>query len=310
MKTLCFEIEAKTEFTSLIKGDTLFSFLCGMIAEQQGQEKIKSLLENYTENQPFMIVSDLFPHNYLPRPNLPLAVLFKTMSAEDRKVIKQKKWLQQQYITCDVSEFGKALEDIGYQKTVSRTHNSVNPQTGRVDGEAYAPFTAKHVFYQRTSDVYIMYNEQKISDSEIETALKNAGACGIGRGASRGIGKFEIKSRTDKDFNGLSRFPDEKTVYYMTLSPCVPAFNKPIAEKSYYRLFTRFGKQYFFEENAKCFPFKKPVLTADTASVFGFEKVLSAPFIGCGFTGLSKDNRVVYQGYAPVVPLLWRESHE
>ena len=299
MKTLCIEINPQTDFSGQIKGDTFFSLLCCFIAEKQGQNRINGLLENYL-NQPFMVVSDFFPHHYLPRPTLP----FENISAENRKDFKQKKWILRENIEQNIDHFEKYLTAVSYQETVTRMHNAVNPQTGLVDSETYAPYPLKQTIYFQSLDVYIIYNENIITDSEILEAVTDIGLCGIGRGASRGIGKFQIESVLPHTFKSFD------TPYYMTLSPCVPESNVFDAQKSYYKTFTRFGKRSFFNEQEARYPFKRPILTADTGAVFCLQNPAEKLFIGRGLNNIADNQKVVYQGYAPVVPLLWREINE
>lgn len=299
MKTLCIEINPQTDFSGQIKGDTFFSLLCGFIAEKQGQNRINGLLENYL-NQPFMVVSDFFPHHYLPRPALP----FENISAENRKDFKQKKWILRENIGQNIDHFEKYLTAVSYQETVTRMHNAVNPQTGLVDSETYAPYPLKQTIYFQSLDVYIIYNENMITDSEILEAVTDIGLCGIGRGASRGVGKFQIESVLPHTFKSFD------TPYYMTLSPCVPEPNVFDAQKSYYKTFTRFGKRSFFNEQEARYPFKRPILTADTGAVFCLQNPAEKLFIGRGLNNIADNQKVVYQGYAPVVPLLWREINE
>ena len=332
MKTLCIEINPQTDFSGQIKGDTFFSLLCGFIAEKQGQNRINGLLENYL-NQPFMVVSDFFPHHYLPRPQrlsltqqysrwysfsgsltLPQArnippknaprLPVENISAENRKDFKQKKWILRENIEQNIDHFEKYLTAVSYQETVTRMHNAVNPQTGLVDSETYAPYPLKQTIYFQSLDIYIIYNENMITDSEILEAVTDIGLCGIGRGASRGVGKFQIESVLPHTFKSFD------TPYYMTLSPCVPEPNVFDAQKSYYKTFTRFGKRSFFNEQEARYPFKRPILTADTGAVFCLQNPAEKLFIGRGLNNIADNQKVVYQGYAPVVPLLWREINE
>lgn len=312
MKTVCYQIEPKTEFSSAIKGDTLFAFMCCFIADLYGEARLDSLLDGYTENKPFMVVSDLFPQGLLPRPTLPANVFLNTRdksAVEKRKEFKKRNWIAREHLMVPVSEWQKAsdeglLQKGDYQAIYTRTHNSVNPRTGQVDGEQYAPYTMRQISYSSLLDVYITFDEARISADEIATVLTNIGLCGIGKGATRGLGKFEVGEKTE------IALPKADSCCYMTLAPCVPQKNQDIIAAGYYKLFTRFGRQFYFRDGQPKNPFKAPVLTADTGAVFCTKHVLEKPFLGCGVSDVSLDKKVVYQGYAPVYPLNWSAQND
>lgn len=298
MRILCFKLKAKTEFSTQIKGDTLFGFLCCYIAERYGEERLNSLLADYTKDNPFMIVSDFFPYGFLPRPTVPTRMLGENVKAEERKLFKQKKWIAVDNVSKPLNEWSLHLQKISYQTQVGRTHNSINPKMGIVGGDdAYAPYTLKNTFYQSMLSVYIMFDDKRISADEIKEIMTDTGLFGIGKGASRGTGKFEVISSEEVKFSSV------ESNSYMTLSPCIPQRDDVDAEKSYYKPFTRFGKQYMFP-SSNTLPHKNPVLMADTGAVFCFKTTPVKPYIGCGVNDVSKDRNIVCQGYAPIVPLM------
>ena len=300
MKTLCFEIEAQTEFSTHIKGDTLFALMCCQIADCYGQERLNDLLSDYTKNNPFMIVSDFFPKGYLPRPTIPNDSFGNIPSTNERKKFKQKKWIDVADIKQPINQWSQFLKAIPYQQIVTRMHNAVNPKTGLVDGEAFSPYTLKSVHYACNSSVYMLYDETRITADELQTMLTNLGLFGIGRNATRGTGKFVVKNVTD------IHFPQATGQYVMTLAPCIPQTSNVNSQKSYYKLFTRFGKQSYFNEG-NTLVHKNPVLTADTGAVFCLNEPISKHYIGCGIKNVAQDAKVVFQGYAPVIPLVWEK---
>lgn len=302
MKILCFELKPQTEFSSIIKGDTLFAFFCCQLADLFGQERLDTLLTDYTNNKPFMVVSDFFLHGYLPRPTVPTNLFGFELTAQNRKQAKQKKWIRPENLCYPLNQLHQYLEEKPFQKRITRMHNAVNPSTGLVDSETYAPYTLKQVAFLDSIDVYIVYDEQRIELAEIEAVLKHIGLCGIGRGASRGIGKFEVVNK--KIFEDSGRTSE----YYMTLAPCVPQVEQVDADQSYYKLFTRFGKQFYFS-GKPTLPYKKPVLTADTGAIFRMKNPEDKKaYFGCGLKNSITDEKVVFQGYAPIVPIVWKEE--
>ncbi len=301
MKTICFKLQPKTDFSGSIKGDTLFAKICCQIAESLGKEHLERLLANYKTGHPFLVVSDLFPHGYLPRATLPTECFGIIPSSGERKQFKQKQWIRIDDITKPVQKWHICLTGIAFQKMDTRIHNAVNPQTGTVDGDRsdgriYAPYAQKVIHYQMPLNVYMVYDETRISAEEIEQMLKNIGNEGIGRSATRGLGKFEVDGKRPVSF------ATEPTHYYMTLAPSVPYQENIKASESYYKLFTRFGKQSASPDGV--LPFKNPVLMADTGAVFYFNES-KKDFMGCGLGNISRDKKVVCQGYAPIVPLTW-----
>lgn len=298
MKTLCFEIETQTEFATHIKGDTLFSYMCCQLADLFGQDRLNDLLKDYKNDKPFLIVSDFFPVGYFQRPTIPTEFFGNIPSVQERKQFKQKKWIKTEALLFSIDEWCDHLSNLKYQTNQMRLHNAINPQTGLVDGNEFAPYTVKTIKYEMNSQIYMLYDENLISESVIELALKQIGLFGIGKGATRGLGKFNVFNKKE------ITFPKTKTNYYMTLSPCIPHKDKLNPSQSYYKLFTRFGKQSYQDEHS--FPFKNPVLMADTGAVFCILEE-EKQYIGCGISDVAKDKKVVCQGYAPIVPLLWEK---
>ncbi|MBQ4084425.1 MAG: hypothetical protein IJC30_02055, partial [Alphaproteobacteria bacterium] len=252
------------------------------------------------EGNPFMVVSDFFPIGFLPRPTVPVCFFGEVPNAIERKKFKSRKWIELKNIELPLNKWHALLQAVPYQKPVTRMHNAVNPKTGSVDGNGYDPYTLKNIYYEQNSSVYIVYDEERITAEEITFLLKELGMFGIGRGATRGKGKFKIKNRTEVPFS------QKKKVSVMTLAPCVPKKDEAIQEKSYYKLFTRFGKQFYFtDENT--FVHKSPVLTADTSAVFCLKEPTDKPYIGSGFRNVARDTKVVFQGYAPVIGITLEE---
>lgn len=301
MKTICFKLQPKTDFAGPIKGDTLFAKICCQIAELLGEEFLECLLADYKEGHPFLVVSDLFPDGYLPRATLPMECFGIMPSSGERKQFKQKQWIKVEDITKPVQKWHAYLTNVAFQKIDTRIHNAVNPKTGTVDGaksdgKIYAPYAQKVIHYQMPLNVYMVYDETRISEEEIEQMLKNIGKEGIGRSATRGLGKFEVSEQYPVSF------VNKPTHYYMTLAPSVPHQENVNASESYYKLFTRFGKQTTSQNGV--LPFKNPVLMADTGAVFCFNGS-KKDFMGCGLGKLSQDKKIVCQGYAPIIPLTW-----
>ena len=61
-------LQPRSAFGTPLAGDTLFGQLCWAIRERFGEARLTSLLEGYTEANPFLVVSDAFPAGWVPRP--------------------------------------------------------------------------------------------------------------------------------------------------------------------------------------------------------------------------------------------------
>jgi CRISPR-associated protein Csm4 len=304
MKSYCITISPQTAFSTPLKGDTLFGQLCWMILESQGQERLEELLLDYTENQPFMICSDAFPTGYIPRPEYPLFVYDKVEG--DRKQIKKKRWLE-------ISDVNKPVQSwLGYYrddaeagnnsaKTISQTHNSINRQTGTTTGEAFTPYQSDQTWYnsQLKLDIWILIDEQRISENELRDAINMAGQTGFGKDASTGLGKFNLISIIAE-----ALYSEESANTAITLAPAILSDQNFDPAHSYYSVFTRFGR-HGVQALATGKPFKNPILLADTAAVLASKYLKNVPFVGRGLGGqgqLSKAiSATVHQGYAPCI---------
>ena len=80
-----------TAFGTPLSGDTLFGQLCWTAREYLGEAGLEALLEGYTTDRPWLVVSDGFPSGYLPKPAIPQFLLAK-VAVDQRKAEKAKKW--------------------------------------------------------------------------------------------------------------------------------------------------------------------------------------------------------------------------
>ena len=87
--------QPQSPFITPLASDTLFGQLCWAIRHRFGQKRLIELLEGYTHNQPFAVLSTPLPCGYLPRPTVPLPLLgFDLTDATKRKDTKKKLWLK------------------------------------------------------------------------------------------------------------------------------------------------------------------------------------------------------------------------
>ena len=63
-------ITPKSNFTTPLKGDTLFGQICWAIRYRLGEDRLNELLSDY-DKKPFLIVSDGVAGGDLPKPSMP-----------------------------------------------------------------------------------------------------------------------------------------------------------------------------------------------------------------------------------------------
>ena len=300
-------LELKSAFGTPLKGDTLFGQLCWAVLNRYGQERLEALLDGYS-SRPFAVCSDGFPSGYLPRPALPVWY-FDIPNAEDRKVVKKKRWI----LLDDLSHtplaqwLAKAKSDsnlLGADNQRAQPHNTINRLTGTTGEGMFAPYSQSQTWYPVNArlDIYLLLDETRLPLSDVQTLLSDTGAFGYGRDASIGLGKFECVEWVEWRFSA-----SEAADACLTLSPCAPQGLGLDAKRSYYNVFTRFGRHGDVGVHRQHGPFKAPVLLADTAAVFSPIPV-GQNYIGQGLGGteqpLSKTiPATVHQGYAPYIPI-------
>ena len=286
-------IEPTSNFATALKGDTLFGQLCWLILYSFGKNRLKSLLENY-DNKPFMIVSDAFASNHLPKPVMPSSYLSE--DANDKKVNRKKIWLKLEDLqNGNYSKAKKNDEICNKDKTETVIRNSINYKTFTTSSDKNDGFDPYGVMETSLSkkDIFVLLDEDRLLKDELETLFINIGKLGFGKDANIGKGRFTVKNIKATNF-------DYQSNSYMTLSPfCASDLE---CEKIFYNPFVRFGKHGGSHANGNAF--KKPLLLADTAGVIQFKDDSKRLFIGKGIKGHSRTNAdTVHQGYAIVVPI-------
>jgi CRISPR-associated protein Csm4 len=311
MLTVKATITPLSAFGTLPKGDTLFGQLCWSVRHHFGEDRLCRLLEGYTGGRPFAVVSDALPSGHLPRPALPGHWL-EGLPGADRKVAKKRIWLPAEL-------FGKPVEtwlehcrmDVAGGAALARPqpHNAIDRRTGTTS-ETFAPYAMTQYWYGQSDkgckapiearlDAYFILDEERLAADELNRLMVSIGEVGFGRDASIGLGKFRLDT-FGQVF--LAAQPDSNA--WLTLAPCAPQGLDLDAQRSFYLVFTRFGRHGDVAVHTGT-PFKTPVLLAQTAAVLVPKQYREQFFIGRGLGGdgsLSKAiPETVQQGYAPVV---------
>lgn len=304
------DIQPQGTFYTPIKGDMFFGLFCCTLAEYFGSEKLASCLNGYTENSPFIIFSDAFPCGYFPKPTLPYTYFKSTQDttetdASHRKELKRRVWLPESHIVLPTSQMTAYFEEVKFKKDFLKTSNRINQKSNHASGGKYSAYTIAPTVYNSALSIYMLIDETKLSSLEVEKIIAYIGLSGFGKKASSGGGKFSICSSLQEIT--IDKYPYTK---FMTLSPCVPQPELLSTNDCFYKIFVRFGRHGNINAVSEN-PFKKPVITIDTGAVLTFNNKSVKPlFTGKGIIGTSlADNRTVYQGYAPLIPILAEESN-
>lgn len=302
-------IRPLSAFATKLMGDTLFGQICWAIRNRFGETRLQECLQGYTDNQPFLVVSDAFPHGYLPRPHLP-HLFFDFDDNVDRKALKKLHYLPIKSVDQPVEkwlDFCKTEQqafsgDDGLRQEI-QPHNTINRLTGTTGEGDFAPYSVRQNWYPQGAelDLYLLLDESRLAKEDLRQCLDDIADMGYGKDASIGMGKFAIVSVEAHD---LAK--QDQANACMTLANCAPQGLGYDAKRSFYQLFTRFGRHGDIAVHQKAKPFKNPILMASAGSVFTCD-VPTTAFIGQGLGGdgsLSKTiEDTVHQGYAPCIAI-------
>ncbi|RAU17613.1 CRISPR-associated protein Csm4 [Nitrincola tibetensis] len=319
MKRIMYKIriQPQTAFATSLRGDTLFGQACWHIVESAGEEALTDLLEGYLDNRPFMVLSDAFPADFLPRPTLPLALLgFDLSDPTQRKLVKSKRWLDSialhqplhtwsEFLSTesDIAERLLGQRDAALWKEEIRNHNSLNRLTNTTGkGEhGFAPFERAYTWYhpQLVLDLYACVDERLNLDA-LRAIITAIGQSGYGKEASSGAGKFTLLDITEY----IPPKPQGANAW-ITLAPSAPQGLDWISSACFYNVHVRFGRHGSSALSQGATPWKNPLLLADAAALLTPQAFdAEALWVGQGLTNLSHVIRQsVHQGYSPVVPI-------
>lgn len=308
MKTLKITITPQTAFGAPPMGDTLFGQLCWALLRRFGEDKLDACLEGYTEGTPFLVVSDAHPGGYIPRPHLPASFMQAgNLDPSQRKQLRKQQWMPLSEIHYPLNTWqsrcksNESLEHGGTGRVFGTLHNSINRQTGTTGGDAaFSPYGVEQLWYAPDSrlDIYAVM-DSRLHESELSALFNDIGKHGYGRDASIGLGKFDIHG-----IEAVTLPSQQAANAYLTLGGCSPQGQDFVSSRSYYQVFTRYGRH---GEVAAISgkPFKNPVLMARAGGVFHPESYQARLFIGQGLGGKGDISKLiegtVQQGYAPVI---------
>lgn len=307
MKLFRLRIKPRSAFGSTLLGETLFGQLCWTIRELYGEEFLTGLLDGYLENRPFAVVSDGFPSDMMPLPHF----LGTDWAPSDRDLKKLKKlsWIPKKDMGKSLREWrnfaAKASEEQGEKKQENKglqSHNRINRLTSTTGEGDFAPFILPVTYFNTSKDngvkfdIYVLFDPRDNREEIIKKAFETMGACGFGRDATTGLGRFDVigfEEESDLVTQGET---------FMALSG-VSLSGLKLKEPSYYKVRTHFGRHGGLLAQSEN-PFKSPVVTTTAGDVFTPETPPQEAFIGSGIGNLSRSKpSTVHQGYAIIVGL-------
>jgi CRISPR-associated protein Csm4 len=286
-------------------GDTIFGHFVWGIARREGQKSVAEFLDSL-EEKPF-IVSSAFPEGYLPKP-----ILAVTWADQKEKYSCLKQLKKIKYIPSTLFEEGKPLSESLLLETIERAaseqkeilqiendrlHATVD-RFGQGTLEDIGLFAVPEKWLawkdgdqklpNPVFDIYLLASfEKDILLKMSHWAFEN----GFGADTSTGAGHIEVISLEE------AKFPSSGN-RAMALGPFVPPADSPINDLRA-NTFVRRGKL-AFELGDSMNPFKKPIVFFDQGATFSFHEGMR-PYIGSMVRNVHSDNRIVQQGWAPII---------
>ncbi|MEO5348316.1 MAG: hypothetical protein H7836_01515 [Magnetococcus sp. YQC-3] len=309
MKSLRVTLRPVTAFMTPLHGDTLFGQLCWALRNRLGDAWLDGALAGYDRGEPFLVVSDGFPAGYWPRPCLPpLPGSNRDKVAKKQLWVPQRGWqkpLQEWLLACcsEQDAFNPAKESKPPLRSLPRTRNSINRMTGTTGEGGFAPYTLEQIWFppENRLELWLLHDE-RVKREEIRQALLDVGQGGFGKKASSGMGHFELS----EDLREESLPAQKGSNAWLSLGFCLPHGGTMDPQRSFYQVFTRFGR-HGDQAALTGQPFKKPLLLTRAGAVFSPQQFRSRQWIGHGIGGDGQIShcmpKTVQQGYAPVVGL-------
>ncbi len=287
MELLTLKITPLSSFATVPKGDTLF----GQIVAYLFLKNDKSF-ENYLNEKPKLIVSDMMPLGYVYKPTLPLSY-FKANATDE---VDKKQLRKRNFITLSNLQEGNLhlCERVDYIENMVSVKNSINRTTFTTDGSDFAPYGLEEKSFFRELWMFVLVDNTL--KKEVLQTIKEVGNYGFGKEGNIGKGNFEVEVLENS-------IKDLDTQYYMSLSPTI--LKDTNIEKSWYEPFTRFGK--FGLHNADFQAFKKPTLLADSSAVVKLKA--NKPYFGFSVNNATKEKPSFQQGYSIVIPIKLKDNN-
>lgn len=285
MELLTLRIKPLSSFVTIPKGDTLFGQILSYLFLKEDRS-----FENYLNEEPKLIVSDMMPFGYVYKPTLPLDCFKNNKQEVDKKDIRKR-----EYITIENLQNGDLhlCEKVDYTQKETAIKNSINRMTFTTDGDEFAPYGNIEINFTKKLWMFVLV-ESDIK-SKIVEVIKEIGQFGFGKEANTGKGAFDIEL-IDTTIKSI------ETNYFMSVSPTIIQNEK--FDNIWYEPFTRFGK--YGLANAHTNAFKKPLLMADSAMVI--KANLPKPYFGKSVNNGIEGKPSFVQGYSIAIPFMIKDA--
>jgi CRISPR-associated protein Csm4 len=313
---LRFTLRVCTPLSSWPRGDVLFGQMCRARAEIEGGRAMTEAASAYCAGQPWCVVSDARPHGFLPRPQLPAAVMQgakKARQAGGNKALGERVWIEEDAIGQPAAHWGASLrshDDVAQQylaggsvstpatrvwRRLSRLHG------GPLDDAAPASMAVVEVSHAVPLVVTVVVDTRLADVGLVSECLALVGLCGYGARGSAGLGKFELAA-CDQRVPRLVASGES----VLALAPVAPQGLPFLPQRSWYRTTVHFGHH----GEGVCAAgrtHKTALLLASSGAVLTPEDVrcaaFSRPFIGQALGGNGAISRAlpstIHQGFAP-----------
>ncbi|HFU76109.1 MAG TPA: hypothetical protein ENK66_07680 [Arcobacter sp.] len=285
MELLTLKITPLSSFATIPKGDTLFGQILSYLFLKGDMS-----FENYLNEEPKLIVSDMMPFGYVYKPTLPLDCFKNNEQEVDKKDIRKR-----EYITIENLQKGDLhlCEKVDYIQKETAIKNSINRATFTTDGDEFAPYGNIEINFTKQLWMFVLVKSD-IKTKIIDT-IREIGIFGFGKESNTGKGAFDIELM-DTTIKSID------TNYFMSISPTI--IKDENFDNVWYEPFTRFGK--YGLSNAHTNAFKKPLLMADSAMVVKSKQ--SKTYFGKSVDNGVKDKPSFVQGYSIAVPFMIRDA--
>lgn len=247
-----FRIIFKTPPLSPLHADTVFGHLCWAMKYRDGEEALTQFLEQMKNSAPPILLSDLIPAGFLPKP------LFER---GDDKEYKKCRYLK----VADIFSRGNVtiIENYGPDfKDVSITRTATDRMTGKSLEGALFPTTCRYC--PSGYDLYVAHIDE-IEKKRVIDLLNHLKNCsGYGADKSCGFGQIENVKEDPIAPSIQSKLRVTSDKPCLALSGVVPV-NLDL-DRSVYKLRVKYGRM--AEEYSHANPFKKPIAYLDAGSIY------------------------------------------
>ncbi|RKX80194.1 MAG: hypothetical protein DRP87_00510 [Spirochaetes bacterium] len=305
MKTFKIQVEVKSPLLTPLHGDTLFGHLCWGIVRHEGEDALQEFFLKYKDvNTIPIILSNAFPEDTIPYPQLSPSMLKETDNIEEYKLRKKEKKYScipaelilnnNQKISRETIHNSVREKTIESYRACSRLRNKINRLSNTTFEDSVYPVEEIWYFERYKNgkslpallDIYALSNE---NENRIEELLEWAIETGYGADKSLGYGILNIKGIEEVFF-------PETGNRCMALGHFVPEKNENLKNLKA-DVFTKYGKL-SGDKLLSSNPFKKPIVMYREGATFDFS---GQQFVGTLLKDVHADNRIRHHAFAPLI---------